>query len=75
MSYIVKEKDGHAVIVDAETHKSIVSIVTTEDTLFETPRSYQTPVFEPGMAHRIVKALNLVDAVNGVVVTKPGIYL
>lgn len=64
MSYIVQENDGHAVIVDAKTRKSIVSIVTTEDNFFETPRNYQTPVFEPGMAHRIVKALNLADAID-----------
>lgn len=75
MAYIVQENDGYATIVDAETRKSIVSIVTTEDSFYGTPRNYQTPVFEPGMAHRIVNALNLADAVNGVVVTKPGIYL
>lgn len=73
MKYEVRKSGEHAVIFD-EDGKSIVNIVSRTDDWCD-GRHYQTPVFEPDVAHRIVNALRLADAINGVVVTKPGIYL
>jgi hypothetical protein len=71
MNYKVEEVDGHAIIID-DQGRSIVNIVSNQG---RGGQFHQTPVFQPGVARRIVAALNLIDAINGVVVTKPGIYL
>lgn len=53
--YEVREKDGHAVIVDADG-KSIVDIVEQFDDGMGC--KVLTPVFTPDMAFNVVRALN-----------------
>lgn len=68
--YRVAERDGRAVIIDGEG-RSIVSIHTSESSSFGAAEHYSTPVFEPDMARRIVKALALADAIDALASLEP----
>ena len=69
--YEIFENDGRAVIVDARG-RSIANVNTMEDDFEGNGKHYSRAVFKPDVAHRIVKALALADAVEALTATNVG---
>lgn len=63
MAYEAVVNGEHAIVRDKDG-KSIASIHHSVDTFTGANTHHITPVFKPDMAHRIVKALNLADAID-----------